>query len=57
MRPKTIDKAEELRLISKEHRWLAKHYRRLYELEMAERGLVPEKEEDPKQLSLFDITT
>ncbi len=55
MSAKNIDKAEELRLISKEHRWLSMHYRRLYELEMEERGLTPQPEEDPRQLNLFSM--
>lgn len=49
-----LAKAEEHRLISKELRWLSMHYRRLYEIEMAENGITPLPEEDPKQLKLFD---
>lgn len=48
-----LAKAEELRLISKELRWLSKHYRRLYEIEMTEQGLTPKQDEDANQLKLF----
>ena len=48
-------KAEEHRIIAKELGWLAQHYRRLYELEMAELGEQPKPIEDPNQLNLFDL--
>lgn len=47
------DKAEEYRLIAKELRWLARHFRNLYEMEMQARGIDPKPDdEDPNQLKL-----